>query len=94
MDSWSKHWHVAVYLAGLIFVAGIVYAGHSTQDERIAEHERKLQKVDIRERQDAVDIARVKANQENFKEDIEEIKEEIKENSDKLDEILKELRNQ
>lgn len=88
----SKHWHVVVYLVGLVFMGGIMYGNISALAEDHIDYERRFKEDDTREVRDAIDINRLKNEQDHINEDIDEIKKDVKENSDKLDQILDELR--
>ncbi len=86
-DSLSKHWHVLVYLVGLVFIGGMTYADNDAQNETLKEHAEKLAEDDVREQADAVTQAVLKADVASIKEDVDEIKDDMKE-------ILKELRKE
>ena len=87
MDAWSKHWHVVVYLVGLVFLGGMTFANNESQDEKIEENKRLIQAEDKKVEEIDNRLTRIEANQKNQKDDIEEIKDDVKE-------ILKELRDQ
>ena len=87
MNAWSKHWHILVYLVGLVFIGGITFADNDKQNETLKEHSKKLAEDDVQQTEIAIAQAVLKADVEDIKEDVDEIKEDVKE-------ILKEIRKQ
>lgn len=81
-----KHWHVVVYIAGLIFLGGMTLADNETQSDRIMQNVQKIERnqrsvQDIEQR-----LARIEQKQINYGEDIKEIKADVKS-------ILREVKN-
>ena len=86
-DNWSKHWHILVYLVGLVFIGGMTFADNAAQNKTLMEHTAKLAEDDKREQADAVIQALLVSDVEDIKDDVDEIKIDVKE-------ILKEIRKQ
>ena len=85
MDSWSKHWHVVVYLIGLVFLGGMTFADNQAQEEKIEGNKKQIEKENERLKDIDDRVIRVEEEQKHQGEDIGEIKDDVKE-------ILKELR--
>jgi len=86
MESWSKHWHVIVYLAGLIFVGGMTFADNKAQDEDIKDNKIKIEKDAEKVKEVDDRLIRIEEAQKNTADDVDEIKKDVKD-------ILKELRD-
>ena len=86
MEALSRHWHVLVYLLGIVFVGGMVHANNESQDDKIAENKKEIQEEIKKVKEIDNRLTRIEANQKNQKDDIDEIKDDVKE-------ILRELRD-
>ena len=85
VEGLSKHWHVVIYLAGLLFLSGMFYSESSAQSKQIEENADQLDDTEDNVKEIDDRLIRIEEKQRHIQDD-------VKDNSDKLDEILKELR--
>jgi septal ring factor EnvC (AmiA/AmiB activator) len=85
MESWSKHWHVIVYLVGLVFVGGMTFADNKAQEDDIKANKVKIEKDAEKVKEVDDRLIRIEEAQKNTAKDVDEIKQDVKD-------ILKELR--
>jgi peptidoglycan hydrolase CwlO-like protein len=87
----SRHWHVAVYLAGLIFLTGVGWSQLDAVADQANANKDQIQESGERSREELRKLndrlIRVEEGQKTSQDDIDEIKNDVKE-------ILKELRQQ
>ena len=85
MEKWSKHWHVVIYVVGLVFLAGTSFSENNAQTEHIKDNLAQIEKEGEKVRDMDERLIRIEEKQKNAVEDIVEIKDDVKE-------ILRELR--
>ena len=80
----GKHWHVVVYVLGLVFLTGIFYSSVLAMDEKVDENTAAIEKEEETVEEIEKKVVEIDTNLKN-------VEKEVRENSDKLDEILRRL---
>ena len=78
MNGWSKHWHVVVYLVGLIFLAGAGWTQISEANKKADTNRDNIEETTEEIKEVSERLIRVETKQEDIKDDVEEIKRDIK----------------
>ena len=85
MEALSKHWHVLVYIVGIIFLGGMTLSENNAQGEKIDANAVEIEEGKKQDKVAGDRLIRIEEKQKNQGDDIDEIKGDVKE-------ILKELR--